>query len=84
MPNYEYNCSDCGYQFVLNKLVDERDVPTKEPCPVCEKTNVKRAIGLPRITSVGESMFKKAGDGWKEIQQRIKAASGSKNTIRTK
>lgn len=85
MPNYEFNCQDCGHNMLLNLPVDERDNPTKEPCPKCGKMSVKRPIALATLNySAGESMYKKAGNGWKELQQRIKAASGRNNTIRTK
>lgn len=37
MPFYSYTCSNCSFTFEESKKVDERDEPTKKPCPSCNE-----------------------------------------------
>ena len=66
-------------------LVADRLIPTKEKCPNCKKKKVRMKISTPYISYEGTvSALQKAGDGWKEVQQKIIAKSGRHHTIRTK
>lgn len=83
MPNYDFQCTQCG-------KIEERLVPISKKdevttCSCEEQAEMKRLIGTPLfVYDRGKSVYQKAGDGWKEVQQRIQAASGRNNTIRTK
>ena len=35
MPFYSYICKSCLNTFELFKKIDDREEPTKLPCPVC-------------------------------------------------
>ena len=86
MPNYEYSCQKCGHEFLENCLIDDRDKPTTQECPSCHKTgSIKRGVTAVQLSYAGaKDMYARAGNGWKEMQQRIKRGSGRKNSIRTK
>jgi putative FmdB family regulatory protein len=86
MPCYTYECTECDFLFEQFYLISDIDKPLNEPCPNCGiEKNIRRNIQSPRISFEGKyNAFQRAGNGWKEVQQKIKAASGRSNTIRTK
>jgi putative FmdB family regulatory protein len=86
MPTYYYECECCKHSFEEFLNIDKRDEPLSRKCSNCGAfEKIKRIIRSPRISYEGKyDAFQRAGDGWKEVQQKIKAASGRDNTIRTK
>jgi putative FmdB family regulatory protein len=46
MPYYEYICKECSHKFDEIHKVDDREKPTKLPCPSCGKKEcVEISIG---------------------------------------
>jgi putative FmdB family regulatory protein len=86
MPTYDYSCKACGYKFEECVSITDRDNFAKNtPCPVCKKKKLERGVAVGAFHyDHGVSPFKRAGDGWKEVQDRIKAGAGKNHTIRTK
>ena len=64
----------------------DRDKPTIDACPSCHKVGaVFRGVTAVQLSYSGfKSTLSRAGDGWKEVQQKIKSGSGRGNSIRTK
>jgi len=86
MPNYEYIC-DCTlkYRFERFLSIDNRDIPTRELCPQCGKPDsIKRQQGCGVFVHDMKDPLTRAGDGFKEVQQKIIAGAGRGHTIRTK
>lgn len=86
MPNYDYHCKECGHQFTEMVPIADRDKPTFDECPSCHKIGaVFRGVTAVQLNYSGfKDMYNRAGNGWKEVQQRIKKGSARKNSIRTK
>jgi putative FmdB family regulatory protein len=53
MPNYEFECPDCGGKIVLNMSADDRNLPVN--CDKCDAI-MMRLISAPAV------VFK--GAGW--------------------
>lgn len=87
MPYYNYKCDHCDQMFEEYYLINDRFQPEKEECPECGELNgVHLSIESPMIVSgIGGngSLIKKAGDGWKEVLNKIKRGATKDNTIRT-
>ena len=66
--------------------IADRDKPTIDECPSCHKVGaVFRGVTAVQLSYSGfKDMYHRAGNGWKEMQQKIKKGSGRKNSIRTK
>lgn len=86
MPNYDYHCKECGHEFTRMTTIADRDKPNIDECPLCHKVGaVLRGITAVQLSYSGfKSMYSRGGDGWKEVQQKIKSGSGRGNSIRTK
>lgn len=86
MPNYDYHCKECAHEFTKLMPMDDRNKPLTEECPSCHKVaTVVRGVTAVQLNYSGyKDMYNRAGDGWKEIQQKIKRGSGRKNSIKTK
>ena len=67
-------------------LIADRDKPTIGECPSCHKVGaVFRGVTAVQLSYSGfKDMYNRAGNGWKEMQQKIKRGSSRKNSIRTK
>lgn len=79
MPNYDYQCIKCGHTFEQFQRMDDRDLPTKEPCSECgETSSIEIKIGCP---SIGDSVrlgLTKPDGGMKEVLDKIQKATGQK------
>ena len=42
MPNYGYVCEACDYKFEKVLKISERDLPTKDKCPKCNKKKINK------------------------------------------
>lgn len=83
MPNYDFQCTECGKIEEHLVTISQKDEPRLCSCE--KQASMNRLIGTPLfVYDRGKSMYQKAGDGWKEVQDKIKAGSGKNNTIRTK
>ena len=52
MPTYDYVCSECNNTFEQIHKIDDRDSPTKEPCPTCGKSNcISLSLAAPSLVS---------------------------------
>lgn len=50
MPTYDYVCTSCN--FVAEDIqcrIDDRKIPTTEPCPECGELTVELAVSAPHI-----------------------------------
>lgn len=76
MPNYGYNCENCGHSWECIFSIDDRDTPTTKPCPSCKKKKVKRdwsqtSIGLSADATLTPN--KATGGRWNELMSKMKA-----------
>ena len=60
MPMYEYICDSCNHNFEEYLSIDNRENPTKEPCPECKDKNVRKGVSA---TTMGVDMKLKP-PGW--------------------
>lgn len=52
MPTYDYVCSNCEHQFEEIKKIDDRLMPTTQPCPNCNKSGtVELALAAPSLVN---------------------------------
>ena len=86
MPTYDFICTACKHEFEAILRIAEREEYTQNgKCPKCGKQKLKRRVTTTSFSMDGaKDIFHRAGDGWKEVQDKIKAGSGKGNTIRTK
>lgn len=74
MPTYEYQCQKCEHCFEAIRRIDDRELPTKEPCPNCSEVGCVDlcigAVGLVDVFSV--SGLKRAPTPFREKMQQIK------------
>ena len=75
MPTYDYNCEKCSNIFEEYRIVDERNVPLKKPCPHCgEIGGIQKSVGgFPGIgVDFTLTPDKKTGGRFSEIMKRVK------------
>lgn len=81
MPQYTYKCKECEAYFDRFYTMDERHVPTQEPCPECgaEAGSVIQVIqGSPRLVDPIRLHGKLPGD-YATLMKKIQRANpGSK------
>lgn len=76
MPNYAFKCENCKHSFDENLFVNDRDKPTKKPCPKCKKKKILRDWGsetqsLGMDTTLNPT--KVVGSQFKEVIDKIKS-----------
>lgn len=54
MPFYEYVCQNCGYGFIDNKAINDRDIAI---CPKCRSVKVKRLLANPNVIYNGDGFY---------------------------
>ena len=76
MPNYDYYCDACQHTFDDIQTMDNRDVPTKEPCPRCNKTEVRRGYFEAPQGGVDFNLTPDSATGgkWSELMNKMKKA----------
>ena len=81
MPTYEFKDKETGEtQELFMKLAEKEQFLKDNP-------NLEQIIGAPNfITRTDGDVLKKAGDGWKEVQDKVKATLPPRyaKNIRTK
>lgn len=68
MPTYEYTCESCSHCFESLLKIDERDTPTRTPCPACRKRKVVRGVSVP-VTGVDAT--KGPGADFKSLTRKM-------------
>lgn len=82
MAIYSYACRSCDHEFTEMLRMDDRKIPTENPCPSCgEKTVYQTIKGTPSIVSQVGGTLSKTSDGWKDVLKKVKSGSGRNNTI---
>lgn len=74
-PLYNYECSDCGFQWEEVFSIEDRCEPMGKPCPACEtETIIKRLIQpvMPARHLVINPMSKMSTE-FKDTMTRIKS-----------
>jgi len=51
MVKYNYRCLVCGIEFEVEKHYTDKK---QEKCPECKSKQVRKIIGVPSITFVGD------------------------------
>ena len=55
MPLYSYRCESCGHAWDEYKTIKDRNLPLSEPCPECDKMEVKKSFS--NATYLDESVL---------------------------
>jgi hypothetical protein len=67
MPLYDFKNTETGEIETRMMSIASMEEYTKDP-------NINQVLSAPRMITAGDGdMLKKAGDGWKEVQSRIKS-----------
>lgn len=78
MPTYDYRCENCSHEFVELRKVDDRDAPTKEPCPMCRvEGEIVLCIMPVAFGDAARLGVKKACGSFYERMQEIKRKTRS-------
>lgn len=77
MPNYEYECRKCEYQWADIRTIAERDTPTTLPCPQCHALEVAR--GWNHAPTMGVDGSLKPSKGFTERMEGIRSKLGKYN-----
>jgi len=75
MPNYDYICEGCDHIFEETMSIKDRDLPTKKPCPKCNKKKVRKHWGTQAngvYSDWTNTPSKKQGSAWKEVIDKMK------------
>ena len=80
MPLYDFKDKETGEIITKMIKIADRDQFLKD------NPNLESIISAPLITTGDSNALKKAGDGWKEVQSRIKSGlpPSLKDNIKTK
>jgi putative FmdB family regulatory protein len=80
---YNYHCASCDHDFEKNISIEERDAPSKKPCPSCKKRGkVERVFKAPGISYEGAtSDIRRAGSGWNDVLGRIHKYAGKRSQV---
>lgn len=85
MPTYDYVCCKCNFSFDKILKIDDRTIPTQEPCPNCaEKNSVEISLSAPSVVGAAriDGLVKPTGQ-FRERMQQIKQGLGkTKNTLK--
>jgi len=76
MPSYAFRCEKCDHSFDDTLSVNDRDIPTKNPCPKCKKKKVIRDWGSEKQSLAMDSTLtpqKVVGSQFKEVIDKIKS-----------
>lgn len=82
---YDYQCQKCNTTWELSLPIEDREKPLSEPCPNCKESGsiLKLFVPLPVSYQGIKTPLQRAGSGWNDTLNKIKAASGRNNTIET-
>lgn len=83
MPMYSYRCGSCGHEFSIRSKIDDRKVPTENPCEECGESEVSQMIGTP-LVSYSTNPGMTVSDNFTDRLKQIRKAKGPSSTIHTK
>ena len=75
MPNYAFKCENCDHSFDEILSLNDRDLPTKSPCPNCKKKKIFRdwQASTPSLAMDATlTPSKVVGSQFKEVIDKIK------------
>jgi len=83
---YDFFCDNCSHEWEETQFMNDRDIPTTLPCPKCQtKNKIRRVIRSLAISYEGnQTILQRAGSGWNDVLNKVKKASGRKNSIETR
>ena len=74
MPTYEYRCQDkeCNHYFEAFRTISGRKEPEDQPCPLCNRLQVKQVIETPPTRGDGVRLgLIRPSDGFREVLHKI-------------
>jgi len=82
MPQYNYRCRSCDYRFTDVKSIEDRKVPTEQPCPNCCNTG-DIYLSIDSAPAIGYSIAPglRTTDDFNSRLKEIKKRSGKGNTV---
>jgi putative FmdB family regulatory protein len=73
MPTYDYRCKKCNHVFEKSVSMKDDLLPTKDPCPACNKSGeIVKEISAPGLNSGDTLGLKKPDAGFREVLAKIK------------
>jgi len=76
MPLYDYNCTKCNTGFEVVRSIDERMLPTFDPCPNCNEIGyIEKHVGTlliadrTRLMGMGKNLPQDFRDRMKTISK---------------
>lgn len=60
MPEYSYECSDCGYEWDTYRTMADR---APGPCPECHSRNTAKIITVPQTIAPVDSGWESLNNG---------------------
>lgn len=74
MPNYDFRCTACDFVVIdMHLPIAERDYPTTQPCPQCEREGtIERCIAAPGVSYTINRGGVKTPETFKDILRNIK------------
>jgi putative FmdB family regulatory protein len=51
MPDYDYECGECGRVFILHESLEEHGKGKRVTCPACGSKRVERTITSVYVTT---------------------------------
>lgn len=76
MPLYDYECAECEEGFEESHRIDERETPTKKPCPKCGKRKVILKVTCQRIGDPFVYGLQKPSPAYREVMSSIAKKGG--------
>jgi putative FmdB family regulatory protein len=70
MPNYDFECGNCDALWEQQTTIADRDVPTTEPCPVCEHSGL--VVRFLRSAPIFGREKARTPDAFKDILRNMK------------
>jgi putative FmdB family regulatory protein len=69
MPNYDFKCEKCEYQFEEFLPMSKSQAPCKKPCPKCNEKSIHKVYST---AAQGVDMTKTAGSDFKQLTEGMK------------
>jgi putative FmdB family regulatory protein len=77
MPTYDYTCLNCEHTFERLLRIDDRKIPTEEPCPNCGQNKIESCLSAPSLVSPFRiDGLKKPSPQFKDRISQIKSKLG--------
>ena len=77
MPSYDFVCNKCSKKWETFLSIQNRETPTKEPCPFCSEKNCVEKDWMGTSLSIASDATltpnKATGGRWNELMQKMKS-----------